>query len=193
MQVRFDVAVAAKRKAVEPETLHEHLAWAYANLARAHAAVGHGAIRYGTVHHVIRAKLYKGLTTGSMSLGSIFDDEKLKVAQGAQCSYCDATHPLALDHLMPRARGLGDRPDNLIAACRPCNSSKRDRDCVTWLLSRGEFPRLMLLRRYLKVAFAISIENRWLDLTLPALGEHAPPFDTGNFPLHFPDLSILRL
>lgn len=153
------MAGKGRGRGVTPETLHEHLSWAYANLARAHAAVGHGATRYATLHHVIRARLYKGLTSGAMSLGSIFDDEKLKIEQGARCSYCEATHPLALDHLMPRARGVNDRPDNLVAACRPCNSSKRDRDCVTWLLSRGEFPRLMLLRRYLKVAFAISAEK----------------------------------
>jgi hypothetical protein len=69
-----------KRKVVEPSTVHEHLSWAYANLARAHSAIDGQATRYQTVHHVVRARLYKGLTTGTMSLGSMFDDEKRKLA-----------------------------------------------------------------------------------------------------------------
>lgn len=175
-----------------PETVHQHLAWAYANLARADAAVRQGATRYGTVHHVIRAKLYKGLTTGSMSLGSLLDDERWKLMQEPRCAYCGSREALALDHLLPRARGAGDRPENLVLACRSCNSSKRDRDMVSWLLNKGEFPPLMLLRRYLKLAFAISAEKEWLALPISELSERGAPFDGSNFPLHFPDLQELK-
>lgn len=106
---------------------------------------------------------------------------------------CESTQSLALDHLMPRERGLGDRADNLVPACRSCNSSKRDRDCLTWLKSRGEFPRLMVLRRYLKLAFALSSERDWLRMPIHALAEHSPPFDVANFPIRYPELSSLRL
>ena len=181
-----------KSRPVPPQTVHQHLAWAYANLARADAALRHGVSRYGTVHHVIRAKLYKGLGDGTMSLGSLVDDERVKLLQVPRCGYCGSEDHLAIDHVMPKARGAGDWPENLVLACRSFNSSKRDRDMIGWLLARGDFHPLMLLRRYLKLAFAVSTENEWLALDLTALPALSPPWDPTNFPLHFPDLPQLR-
>lgn len=43
------------------------------------------------------------------------------------CQYCGAKAPdveLQIDHVMPKALGGDDKPGNLIAACRPCNSGK---------------------------------------------------------------------
>lgn len=180
------------RKPVQ-SNVREYLAWAYANLARAHAALDDGSQRYQVKHHMIRARLYKGLRDGSMSLGSIFEDERLKLNRVPQCAYCESVESLAVDHLMPRARGMCDRPDNLVLACRSCNSSKRDRDCIAWLRKRDEFPSLMLLRRYLKLAFDISTQNRWMDMPWRALDACSPPFDPENFPLQFPELSKLKL
>src|SRR5690606_35095125 len=121
-------------------SVREHLSWAYANLARAHSALNGGATRYSTVHHVVRARLYRGLLSGSMSIGSIFDDERIKLLKEPACTYCGSTSNLALDHLLPRSAGMSDRPDNLVLACRSCNSSKRDRDCIAWLHGSGRFP-----------------------------------------------------
>ena len=42
-------------------TVLQHIAWSYANLARAHAAIESGATSYGRIHHIIRSKLFKGL------------------------------------------------------------------------------------------------------------------------------------
>jgi 5-methylcytosine-specific restriction endonuclease McrA len=43
-----------------------------------------------------------------------------------RCQYC-GSHADSIDHVVPRSRGGGDVWDNLAAACRPCNSAKRDR------------------------------------------------------------------
>lgn len=66
----------------------------------------------------------------------------------ASCSYCDAvgtvswpTRPgswvnflgLQLDHIVPKARGGSDHPDNLTLACGPCNASKRDKLLSEWV------------------------------------------------------------
>lgn len=43
------------------------------------------------------------------------------------CRYCGATAsdaPLRVDHVIPVALGGADTPDNLVAACEPCNSGK---------------------------------------------------------------------
>lgn len=42
------------------------------------------------------------------------------------CQYCGATAE-TVDHVVPRSRGGGHTWDNVVAACRRCNGSKRDR------------------------------------------------------------------
>lgn len=42
------------------------------------------------------------------------------------CHWCGAPADTA-DHLTPKAKGGTDHPDNLVPACRSCNSSRRDR------------------------------------------------------------------
>lgn len=47
------------------------------------------------------------------------------------CRYCldDANH---VDHIIPRSRGGLNKPSNLVAACGPCNCSKRDLTSWEW-------------------------------------------------------------
>lgn len=45
------------------------------------------------------------------------------------CAYCgDVANEV--DHIHPKVRGGEDVLDNLVAACRSCNSRKRDKDAV---------------------------------------------------------------
>jgi 5-methylcytosine-specific restriction endonuclease McrA len=47
-----------------------------------------------------------------------------------RCQYCGnrfSAFELTLDHILPRSRGGRTEPDNLCAACRPCNQRKGDR------------------------------------------------------------------
>lgn len=55
---------------------------------------------------------------------------------GHRCIYCQATGPLALDHIVPVARGGSNHPSNLVAACRPCNSSKGSKLIEEWWPTR---------------------------------------------------------
>lgn len=43
-----------------------------------------------------------------------------------RCQYCGRGAD-SIDHVLPRSRGGGDGWDNLAAACRSCNSAKRNR------------------------------------------------------------------
>jgi 5-methylcytosine-specific restriction endonuclease McrA len=45
---------------------------------------------------------------------------------GHRCQYCGASAE-NIDHVIPRSRGGPHAWDNVVAACRPCNSHKRDR------------------------------------------------------------------
>ena len=58
-------------------------------------------------------------------------DEKARVIEKivkkygtAQCEKCRATEDLAIDHIMPLARGGHNGLDNLTLLCKNCNSSK---------------------------------------------------------------------
>lgn len=45
-----------------------------------------------------------------------------------RCQYCGRSdRPLTLDHILPKSRGGEESWENLITACRPCNSIKGDR------------------------------------------------------------------
>lgn len=46
---------------------------------------------------------------------------------GWTCRYCGAADLLSIDHVIPRCQGGDDSTDNLVVACRPCNSRKNGR------------------------------------------------------------------
>jgi 5-methylcytosine-specific restriction endonuclease McrA len=45
---------------------------------------------------------------------------------GHRCQYCGASAE-NIDHVIPRSKGGPHAWDNVVAACRPCNTRKRDR------------------------------------------------------------------
>jgi hypothetical protein len=125
-------------------TVKERLFWSYANLAMAHTAVDRKQEKYATFNYMIRAKLYKGLCDGTMNVRTLFDDEKIKFLSGQKCSYCGSTNNLALDHIFPQKFGGQDAGDNLVYACRSCNSSKGKKDLMEWMTAQKQFPPLMI-------------------------------------------------
>jgi 5-methylcytosine-specific restriction endonuclease McrA len=57
------------------------------------------------------------------------------IAASGPCVYCDS-EATAVDHVRPLARGGAEHEDNLVPACKPCNSSKRSRLLTEWDLDR---------------------------------------------------------
>ena len=176
---------------MEITTVGELLHWSYANLAMAHSAVAAKAEKYGRTHFMIRARLYAGLNKSTMSVGPLAEDERLKMVLPQACCYCGSRGLLSVDHLIPTKRGGANTGDNLVWACRSCNSSKCARDALEWLSERNEFPAVLLLRRYLKLAIEISREMQLMDVPLAA----APklPFSLSAIPRTYPLPSQLRL
>lgn len=43
------------------------------------------------------------------------------------CAYCGAAEPLEMDHVEPLSKGGAHSPDNIVPACKPCNSRKGNR------------------------------------------------------------------
>ena len=96
-----------------------------------------GARKYSTLNYMIRAKLNKGLVSGTMNMRSTFDDERIKYRYPESCCYCGSKDNIQMDHLIPQIKGGQNAADNLVWACRSCNSSKRNRDVLVWLESKG--------------------------------------------------------
>ncbi len=169
------------------ETVGDVLRWSYANLAMAHAAVKAGASSYGPAHYAIRSRLHAGLRDGTMQVGSLVDEERVKLVIERGCAYCGATGALAVDHLMPKFRGGVESADNIVWACRSCNSQKGTSDVAEWYVRRERFPPLLLLRRYLKLAFVAAA---------PVLDEAVEdvkglPFELAAVPRQYPAPGVL--
>lgn len=175
------------------ETVRHLIYYSYANLAMAHTAVDKKQEEYQRFNFMIRSRLFKGLKDGTMDLRTMFDDEKIKLQTGKLCNYCGSTINLALDHILPQKFGGKDDAENLILACRSCNSSKGSRDLMEWMAFRGCFLPLMIIRRYLKLTFNYCGENGLLDKLIDELKEMQLPFKIELLPTTFPKPNKLRL
>ena len=176
---------------MRPNTIGELLHWSYANLAMAHSAVTAKAEKYGRIQFMVRARLYAGLNKQTMTIGPLADDERLKMVLPQACCYCACREQLSVDHLIPTKRGGANSGDNLVWACRSCNSSKGARDAIEWLTERGQFPPLLLLRRYLKLAIEMCRGRDLLDT--PVADAPELPFSLAAVPTSFPVPGQLRL
>lgn len=175
------------------ETVRELIYYSYANLAMAHTAVDKRQEKYGKFNYMIRAKLFKGLKEGTMNMHTIFDDEKIKLQTGQVCNYCGSTEKLALDHIFSQRFGGQDDAENLIFACRTCNSSKGKKDLMEWMNFRGQFLPLMIIRRYLKLTFNYCNDNGLLDKKIEELKEMELPFKIVLLPTSYPNPNELTL
>lgn len=79
------------------------------------------------------------------------------------CFGCGSRHRLTWHHVLPRALGGGDQPDNLVAVCQTCHAavhypgSLRARDRNPRLLKRLKRPGVARLRALIDLARARAV------------------------------------
>ena len=56
-----------------------------------------------------------------------------KELYGQRCCYCESTENLTLEHIVPISKGGFHTLENILWACRSCNSSKKDETFIIWL------------------------------------------------------------
>ena len=56
----------------------------------------------------------------------------IKEAFNNKCCYCNLEKPLTQDHFLALNNGGPYVADNILPACKSCNSSKRDKQFFTW-------------------------------------------------------------
>ncbi|HEX4905007.1 MAG TPA: HNH endonuclease [Acidimicrobiales bacterium] len=81
---------------------------------------------------------------------------------GSRCQYCAAPAE-SIDHVVPRSKGGEHVWENVVAACRPCNTRKRDR-----LLSETT----MVLRR----RPAVPRELSWITVAVGRVPDDWAPY-----------------
>jgi hypothetical protein len=99
----------SKSRKPEIDTVNDHIAWSYANLARADAALRDRFTKYQPVHHMIRARLFKGLKNGTMAMRSLYDDERIKMTVPNACS-CSSQANFVRIRLCARPANLNRAP-----------------------------------------------------------------------------------
>ena len=90
---------------------------------------------------VLRSQHYVFIVPSIIRLVAYVDVRRRRAESGKQrvrilardkmrCQYCGVKSnifDLTLDHIVPRSRGGQSEPENLCAACKPCNQRKGDR------------------------------------------------------------------
>ena len=81
--------------------------------------------------------------------------KKLIQRDGTRCHYCGVelvfSHPIhakityTVDHIQPVSKGGTDALENLVLACRSCNSTKRDKDYGEFVFTRDMNSTLLFL------------------------------------------------
>lgn len=112
-------AANAARWAANKETLRKaNIAWVKANpVANAANTARHSARKRNAPGRGVTAAEWESVLAGSLGL----------------CAYCNERKPLAMEHIEPLAKGGEHDVDNIVAACKSCNSSKGTTPLLLWL------------------------------------------------------------
>jgi 5-methylcytosine-specific restriction endonuclease McrA len=113
--------------------LEKSRAWRAANPERARAQHASWRQRNPEKHNELsrkRAAKKKGNGVYRVS------KKELKALLADPCFYCGGQSN-TIDHVVPIARGGGHSIGNLVGACKPCNSSKKDLTIMEWRKKKG--------------------------------------------------------
>jgi len=131
---------------------------------------------------------YKKLVSGEMHWSSSIRDYENELQKGRICTYCGSDDKLSLDHLIPISRcGVDPRvgailnsTDNIVCACKKCNSSKGDKDIFEWYRAKmiEDIPGLAL-SKFLKIAYRLHETQGTLDLKDPNMDGELNIYDLG--------------
>jgi len=107
---------------------------------------------------------YTKLKNGTIKMSDILR-ENLKQRDCERCCvYCGSGENLHNDHLIPKSKGGPNIIDNIVLACRKCNSSKKDKDIFEWYgLDRKEEIPPTIKGLYLQLVLSFHKKAGTLD------------------------------
>lgn len=171
------------------KTVSDQIWWTYACLCGAHAALQNNFEKYSETYET-RMRQWKRKDMRD------FEDDAFEKMIRNTCCHC-GKEEATRDHLIPKSkvdRELGS--DNLIQACKSCNSSKRDHDLFEWMEARDDFPSILVMKQYLKLIRHYCENHGLMEISLEEIPVDLP-FDIGRLPTsytnHWPEISDLKL
>ena len=144
--------------------------WEYAKLI---SLSTYGDIKYFYVHN-----RYKLLRENKMSMSDTIREWKKEMEiKGTYCAYCGEKENLSVEHIIPKAKGGSDNSDNLVYACKSCNSSKGDKLIFHWLSYTNRIPYSekldrILAGKYLKELYIIHQQRETLGVKRDQMEEY---------------------
>jgi hypothetical protein len=148
--------------------------WQYAKIISDSAGVG-------KKQYAFVMNRFKKLQSGEIEWSGSIREYVREREMPNQCIYCRSADGLSYDHLAPRSRGGPDTTDNVVMACRACNSSKGDKGLYEWysLERRYELPRVAE-GKYLKLLFDLHGAAGTLDVPRDGLGSLCASCEQGH-------------
>jgi len=140
------------------KTIQDEILYEYAKLISRSA--------YGNLERAFITDRYLKLKNESIRISDTIREWEREQTLPKECVYCGAKEDLSTDHLIPKNRGGDDTADNLVLACKTCNSSKGDKGVFEWLgLKKKDNLHRLVAGKYLKHLLKIHQEKGTLFLS----------------------------
>lgn len=140
------------------KTIREEIFYEYAKLISRSA--------YGTLQRAFITDRFKKLRDGEITISGTIREWEREQELPRECVFCKSTIDLTTDHLIPRNRGGDDSPDNLVSACKSCNTSRGDKGIFEWLgLEKKDNLHRLVAGKYLKQLLQVHMAAGTLEIT----------------------------
>jgi len=141
------------------KTIQDEILYEYAKLISRSA--------YGKLERAFITNRFFKLKNGTIKISDTIREWEREQTLPKECVYCKSTIDLSTDHLIPKNRGGDDSADNLVLACKSCNSSKGDKGVFEWLgLEKKDNLHRLVAGKYLKQLIKIHQERGTLNVSI---------------------------
>jgi hypothetical protein len=139
------------------KTIREEIYYEYAKLI---SRAAFGRLERGFIH-----ERFEKLKNGEIRISDTIRECEREQELPKECVFCGSQEHLSTDHLIPKARGGDDSADNLVLACRTCNSSRGDKGVFEWLgLKKKDTLHRLVAGKYLKQLLKIHERQGTIDV-----------------------------
>jgi len=139
------------------KTIHDEILYEYAKLISRSA--------YGNLERAFITDRYQKLKDGSIKISDTIREWEREQTLPKECVYCGLKEDFSTDHLISPKRGGDDSSDNLVLACKKCNSSKGEKGVFEWLgLKEKDDLHRLVAGKYLKQLLKIHQEYGTLNI-----------------------------
>lgn len=131
------------------KTVRDQIFWQYAKLISKSAG-------FGINNRAFQMSRFIALRDGKITWSSTIREWLREHEKPDECIYCGSKSDLTVEHVLPRSCGGPDITDNVIRACKKCNSSKGGKRLYEWigLKNKDDVPRIAE-GKYLKLLYGL--------------------------------------